>query len=128
MHLWVAGWKPIALRVVLDLGEAQGTGVVDQYAEHPAASRQLSNHATRSSIDAGCDESLKFPAIVGEDPQRCVAGTRQLTRLVEDPVENRLEGELAKDGLGGLDQPGKPDVALGNWRSALAVGLQPASG
>ena len=57
------------------------------------AARQLADRALRLLVDTARQEPLELLALLVEDAERRVASARELTRGLEDPLENHVELE-----------------------------------
>ena len=62
----------------------------------------------RLGVDAAGDEALELVAILVEDPERRIGGTRQLPGRLEHEVENHLEIELRNQRAPDVDQALEP--------------------
>ena len=89
-HLGVAHREPVALGVLANVGQPQGTRVVDQYPEDAASARKVANRTLRGAIDPDREEAFELLTRLVEHAERRVPGAGDLAGFPEDPVEHRL--------------------------------------
>ena len=88
-----------------DVGEHERAGILDQHAEDPAAARQVADRRVGRGVDAAGEEALQRLAALVEHADRRVARAGQLTRGLEQPLQDHLEVERGDEGAAGLEEP-----------------------
>ena len=82
------------------IGDAKWAGRADQLAEDSPARRQGSNLAARRFIDAKGQKPSELVTGIVENPQRGVAGTREVASGLQHPSEYHFQIKLFKDAAG----------------------------
>ena len=103
----IGGWfggKPTERGSSREIVQPQRLRVADQDAEDPAAARQVADRGVRLGVDSGGDEALERRAAPVDHAQRRVARAGQLGGRLDEPLQQRVERELGRQGDAGLDQ------------------------
>jgi hypothetical protein len=82
--------KPVAVRVLADLRQAQRSRVLDQGPEHPASSREIADAAACRRVDANRDEPVELATALVQYAERGVACGGDLEGLPKNAVQDRL--------------------------------------
>ena len=122
--------------VARDVGRAERLLRLEHRAEQPVGARQRAHRSTSSSVIPAVMNCANPPSTVG-DPERRVAGARQLARDLDDAPQHPLDRALGRDCQHGLvhgleradlsviadDDRGRPSGDRGRLRQALERGL-----
>src|SRR5688572_11343547 len=103
----MADRESVRPRMGTDVVEAEWDGFVDEDAEHPATTWQVSDRRPRHVVDSHRDEPLELAAVWIQDADRRVFGARELSRGVEHAPEHQLEVELRHEVPPDVDQAPK---------------------
>ena len=80
--------KPVAARVLANIGQAQRLWMLDQRAEHPSSARQIADRPVGLLVDSRGQELLELGALLVQDPQRRVARPGDLPRGLKHTVQH----------------------------------------
>ncbi len=112
-HRRVPGRKPVALRMIAHVGQAQRARILDQHAEHTPSTRQLADRAQgRLAVETGGHEALELCPPLVEHPERGVLSAGDRARLLQDALEHRLGVELGHERPADIQQTADPIVIL----------------
>jgi hypothetical protein len=78
-----------------DVYQAERPWILDEHAEDPAPTRELSDGLMGCRIDAGREEALELCALLIQDAESGEFGVGDSARGLENPVEHRLGIKLA---------------------------------
>src|SRR5438270_6901783 len=100
----MASGKAVGHRMLADIAEPERARIVDEHAQHPAATGEVADSPVRLGIDPACDEALELSAGGIEDPQGGVARSGDVAGALQDLVEDGLRLELGEQASSHLDQ------------------------
>jgi hypothetical protein len=103
-HRRVAGGEAVGAGMVADFGQAEWARLLDQQAEHTAATWQVADRAPRLLVDAVGDEALQFVAVLIEHAKGGVTGPSQVAGDLEHLLEDHLRVELGDEAAPNVDQ------------------------
>ena len=101
--------------------------MLDQHPENAAPLRQVADPAARPRIDAAGHEPLEPGAALVQHAEGGVSRAGDCARLVEDPLEHRLEIQLSEQRSADLEQPTNAFVFLRSaheFHDPSGVGIQ----
>ncbi len=78
-----------------------GAGLLENRAQHPVRPRQRAQ-APDQLVAHARDEKAPEAALAVRDPERGIAGARQLSRRVDQPLQDLLDRQLGGDGEHGI--------------------------
>ena len=106
-HRRVTIGEAVAARVLAHIGQAERLRLRDQHSEHAPPARQVANRRARLVVDAERYELAERGPLVIEDPERRIAGSGDLPRGRQNPVENSQRIELRYECAPGVEQAGQ---------------------
>jgi hypothetical protein len=90
--------------VLAQAREAEGARLPDQLTQEPMTAREGPDPLAGFRVDPDEDESLELTLVRIQDAKRRVPGTRQISRGVQDVVEDRFEVELSHERPANLEE------------------------
>ena len=94
LHRRMVGWKSYGARIVAEVVQPQRLRVADEHAENSPSSWKVADRGVCLRVDAGREEALQpLPGTV-DDAQRGVPCAGELSRSLDELLEERVEGEL----------------------------------
>src|SRR4051794_23426017 len=97
-------WKTEAVRMLVEVGEAQGPGIGDEETEDAMALGQRTDGLANLVADPDGDELRETRAFRVQDPERAVLGIYQSPGSLDDPPQHRREIQVGADRHDGVEQ------------------------
>ena len=87
--------ESVRLRVLANIGETEGNGILDQRAEHAATARKAPDRGTRLLVYTSGQEARKLRSGVVQHAKGGIAGVGELLGRLQHALQNELQVELA---------------------------------
>ena len=106
------GGEAIAVGVRAEIGQPQGVGIAYEQAQYPPSGRAGSDALLLVLREPDGHELLEGRALLVQNPERPVLGTRHGARLFDDMAQERRELEIGLEQECGLEHPAELDGIL----------------